>query len=362
MASTYSPTFRTELPATGDQNNTWATTFDNNWNVPIEQGITGVTTVALPDANYTLTTANAAADQARMAVIVFTGALTAQRIITAPAVPKLYILRNNTTGGQNLLVTTGSGVSSVTDTGIPQPQSAAPYSSDSTTTGVPKPGVIVPAGTTAYVWTDGTLFDYCVNGFDGGIAADGIAISSPLQIGSGGTSAATASAARTNLGLGSAATSDAAVLGNPNQVVQRDSSGSFVANTITAGLAGTAATSSNTFLLGNLSPAAYVAVGSSSTFLTLPFSNGNPNDVDIYGSYGAGVYLIWWQSLLSIGVNRFALVYAVNNGATLSLNNDLYGTNSTSGVRYLKMTPSATPAPGNTTGVMLGFVKVKDHQ
>lgn len=360
MASTYSPTFRTELPATGDQNNTWATTFDNNWNVPIEQGITGVVSIALPDSDYALTTANASADQARMAVIVFTGALTAQRTITAPAVPKLYILRNNT-NQPLLIVTAGGGTTNITDTGTPQPRSAAPYSSDSTTA-IPKPGVIVPAGTTAYVWTDGTLFDYCVNGFDGGVAADSIVIPSPLQIGSGGTSAATASAARSNLGLGSAATSDAAVLGNPNQVVQRDSSGNFTANTITAGLNGTAATSTNTFLLGNLSPAAYVAVGSNSTFLTLPFSNGNPNDVDIYGVYGAGVYLIWWQSLLSIGVNRFALVYAADNGATLSLNNDNLPTNLTTNVRYLKMTPSSTPQPGNTTGAMFGFVKVKDHQ
>lgn len=358
MASTYSPSFRTELPATGDQNNTWAATFDNNWNVPIEQGISGVVSVALPDADYTLTTANAAADQARMAVIVFTGALTAQRTITAPAVPKLYILRNNTTGGKNLFLRTGSGTTNVTDTGIPQPRSAAPYSADSTTA-VPQPGVIVPPNSTAYVYTDGTLFDYCVNGLQGSVSADSIVLPSPLGVTSGGTGSSTASGARGNLGLGTAAVLTASTANDPNTIVQRDASGNFSAGTITAGLSGTASTTSNAFLLGNQSPAAYELIGANSGFLSLPFSVGNPNNIDIYGLYGAGVYHIWWRlSPDDPGTDRFATIYAVGTGVYTQLNANFADTNTANYGQGIQM----TGGPLGNVGIMLGFVKRSVHQ
>lgn len=360
MASTYSPTLRTELPATGDQNDAWATTVNNNWNVPIEQGISGVVSIAMADANHTLTTANAAADQSRMAVLIFTGALTAQRTIIAPAVPKLYIIRNNTTGGYPLLVTTGSGVSSVTDTGIPQPLSAAPYSSESTTAGVPKPGAIVPAGTTAYVYTDGINFDYCVNGFDGSVSAEGIVLPTPLPIEYGGSSATTAADARTNLGLGSAATLNANPLSNPNEIVQRDASGNFTAGTITGGLAGTAATSSNTFLLGNLSPAAYQTIGTNNGFQALPFSAGNPNNIDLYNTFGAGVYLIWWQLSTEIGNNRFYTVYAYPTGVNVQVNAAFINTNTVAYGQGIQMTPG--PQSMGAAGFLLGLYKRSIHQ
>lgn len=357
MASTYSPSFRTELPATGDQNDAWAATVNNNWTVPLEQGISGVTTVALPDANYTLTTANASADEARMAVLVFTGALTAQRTITAPAVPKLYVIRNNTTGGQNLLLVTGAGTTNVTDTGRPQPFAAAPYSGDSTTA-IPKPGVIIPAGTTSYVFTDGSTFDYCINGLDGNISADSVALPAPLGLTSGGTGASTAAGARGNLGLGSAAVLNAFVGSEPNSIVQRDGSGNFTAGTITAGLNGTASTSSNTFLFNNQSPAAFQTIGTDNGFLALPFSNGNPNNIDLYNTFGAGVYHIWWQLSTEIGNNRFATVYAFPTGVNVSLNAPFINTNTANYGQGIVM----TGGPMSQAGFMLGLYKRSIHQ
>lgn len=359
MASTYSPTLRTELPATGDQNNAWAATVNNNWTVPLEQGVTGVLSIAMADANHTLTTANAAADQARMAVLIFTGVLTAQRTIVAPAVPKLYIVRNNTTGGQNLLMTTGGGTTNITDAGIPQPRSAAPYSGDSTTA-LPQAGVIIPPGTTAYVYTDGNTFDYCINGFNGSVSAEGIIVPTPLAVEIGGTSATTAAGARTNLGMGSAAALDANPLSNPNEIVQRDSSGNFVAGTITGGLSGTAATSSNTFLFGNLSPAAFQLVGASNQFQSLPFSNGNPNNIDLYNSFGAGVYLLWWQLSTQVGVNRFATVYAFPTGINVQLNAAFSNTNTTNYGQGIQMTPG--PQSMGASGFLLGLYKRSIHQ
>lgn len=313
MASTYSPSFRTELPATGDQNDAWAATVNNNWSVPLEQAISGVTTVALPDANYTLTTANASADEARMAVIVFTGALTAQRTIVAPAVPKLYIIRNQT--NQRLLLATGTGTTNVTDTGTPQPRSAAPYSGDSTTA-LPQPGVIIPAGTTVYAYTDGAVFDYCINGLNGDVAADSIVLSSPLPMEAGGTTATTAANARTNLGLGSAAVLDASPLSNPNEVVQRDGSGNFTAGTITAGLAGTAATSTNTSLFNNQGTIAYALVGSSFTFTGSTVINAPElSTVDLWAIMGNGPCYI---SLVVSGSPYVQCLYLVNNGQTIN--------------------------------------------
>ncbi len=63
--------------------------------------------IALSDGNYSLTSNNGAVDEARMAHIDFTGALTATRVITIPSKPKGYILQNSTTGGNDLTIDAG---------------------------------------------------------------------------------------------------------------------------------------------------------------------------------------------------------------------------------------------------------------
>ena len=253
MASTYSPSARTELPATGDQNNTWAATVDNNWNVPIEKFIAGVANVTLPDANYTLTTGNAVADEARMAVLSLTGALTATRDVYIPAVPKLYIVKNG--ANQQVTLRINSSAGTVTDAGIPQPYSVTPRSGSSSTT-VASGGVPIPAGTTVYVYSDGVTVDHCLAGTGPALAADSFAPTTPLSVVSGGTNSTGAVAAQTTIGLGSAATLNAASGNGANTIVQRDGFGNFVAGTITAGLNGTAVTATNTSLLYKLGPCA----------------------------------------------------------------------------------------------------------
>lgn len=293
MSSTYSPSFRTELPATGDQNNTWAATVNNNWNVPIELGISGALIIALPDANYTLSVANAAPDESGRAVLIFTGALTAQRTITAPLVPKTYIVRNNTTGGQNILLRGGTGTFAATTSGIPQAPGAAPYSGEATSSGLRVPGVIIPPNSTTYVVCDGVSFTYCVNALAGDVAAESVVLPSPLAIPSGGTAATTAADARSNLGLGSAATFAASVGNTPNTIPLRDGFGDFSAGTITAGLNGTASTSSNTSLFANLPPPSFATVGTSWQMVSLGYLGVvGPNSVDIYNAFGMGMYMI----------------------------------------------------------------------
>jgi len=109
MPSTYSDNLRIELPGLGEQTNTWGTTMNTNLGTLLEQAITGVVTVTMTDANYTLTTSNGASDEARNAVLELTGALTAQRNVTCPTKDKLYLVYNNTSGGQSIVIKTAAG-------------------------------------------------------------------------------------------------------------------------------------------------------------------------------------------------------------------------------------------------------------
>lgn len=129
MASTYSPTLRIELIGDGDQSGIWGQTTNNNLGSLLEQAITGVVTILMVDANYTLTSYNGVVDEARNAVIVATGTNSAQRNIVAPLVEKTYTIKNSTTGGYAVQIIGSTGT-----------------------------GVVIPNGATASVYCDGTNF------------------------------------------------------------------------------------------------------------------------------------------------------------------------------------------------------------
>lgn len=94
MSDTYSDRLRLILQATGNNANTWGVLNNANLGTLIEAAIAGVATVAMPDANYTLTENDGAADESRCAVLVLTGALTASRDVIIPGVQKLYVIDN----------------------------------------------------------------------------------------------------------------------------------------------------------------------------------------------------------------------------------------------------------------------------
>jgi hypothetical protein len=129
MASTYSPSLRLELIGTGDQPGLWGDTTNNNLGDLIEQAITGVESIPMLDADYTLVALNGSVDEARNAVIIMTsaGALSGSRNVIIPAEDKLYVFKNSTTGGQNIVVKTSGGA-----------------------------GVTVPNGRTVQLYCDGT--------------------------------------------------------------------------------------------------------------------------------------------------------------------------------------------------------------
>ena len=129
MASTYSSTLRIELIGDGDQSGIWGQTTNNNLGTLLEQAITGVVTITMVDANYTLTNYNGVSDEARNAVIIATGTNSAQRDIIAPLVEKIYTVKNSTIGGYAIRIIGSSGT-----------------------------GITIPNGVTTSVFCDGSNF------------------------------------------------------------------------------------------------------------------------------------------------------------------------------------------------------------
>ena len=135
MASTYSTSLKLTLMGDGDQSGLWGQTTNTNLGTLLEQAITGVTSITMADANYTLTSFNGVTDESRNAVLVVTGTNNAVRDLIPPVVKKLYTVVNNTTGGYAIRVIGVSGT-----------------------------GVNIPNGATCLVYCDGTNF---INGLSG---------------------------------------------------------------------------------------------------------------------------------------------------------------------------------------------------
>jgi hypothetical protein len=94
----FSPLLGLALPTTGDLSGTWGTTVNDSITGLIDSAVAGTTTLSA-DTDVTLSTTNGAANQARNAVLLCTGARTGIKTITAPAQSKTYIVINNTSGG-----------------------------------------------------------------------------------------------------------------------------------------------------------------------------------------------------------------------------------------------------------------------
>jgi hypothetical protein len=112
MATTYSSSLKIALIGDGDQSGIWGQTTNTNLGTLVEQAITGVTSIAMSDANYTLSNFNGVSNEARNAVLVVTGANSAVRDVIPPVVKKLYTVVNNTSGGFAIRIigATGTGV------------------------------------------------------------------------------------------------------------------------------------------------------------------------------------------------------------------------------------------------------------
>jgi hypothetical protein len=127
--ATYSQSLKLTLLANGEGAGTWGQTTNTNLGTLLEQAITGVQSIVMSDANYTLSNTNGASDEARNPVLVVTGTNAAVRDIIAPLANKQYLVVNNTTGGFAINIRAASGFS-----------------------------VSVPNGSSVFVYCDGTNF------------------------------------------------------------------------------------------------------------------------------------------------------------------------------------------------------------
>jgi len=110
MPSTPTTRLRIEKQALGENSALWGAPKLNAALDRIEEGIAGVTSIAIAGTATTLTATNYSADQARYACLVFTGTLSANSTIVVPNVEKTYLIVNSTTmGAYSLTVKTAAG-------------------------------------------------------------------------------------------------------------------------------------------------------------------------------------------------------------------------------------------------------------
>ena len=175
--STYSPDLRIELITTGDQAGTWGTTTNTNLSYVIEQAIAGYISVAVASANQALTyinggSATAALNQSVHANLALTTSTGANFAVYAPPASKQYTIYNASSYTATIYNSTVIGNTTAAGT-----------------------GVAIPAGKTVTVWSDGTNFVFQNNHLSS------LTLATDLAVADGGTGASTAADARTNLGV-----------------------------------------------------------------------------------------------------------------------------------------------------------------
>jgi len=211
MPSSYTTSLRLTLPATGELSGTWGTTVNTGITELTDAAIAGYVSIAMTDADYTLTVANGLTDQARRMMLNMTGTLTAARNVICPTASKLYIIKNATTGGFAITLKTSAGT-----------------------------GISIPNGSSMLLMCNGTDVVDAVTNFSS------LTLGSPLLPASGGT------------GITSLGTGVATFLGTPSSanlaaaVTDETGSGALVFGTSPT-LASPTITGTGTAAFGNLS-------------------------------------------------------------------------------------------------------------
>jgi hypothetical protein len=97
MSSTYTSRIKLELQADGENANTWGQRLNNNVIQLVDDAVAAYTTISIGSASYTLTNNNGATDEARSAILEFTGVVSTSINVIIPSQSKFYIVRDKTT-------------------------------------------------------------------------------------------------------------------------------------------------------------------------------------------------------------------------------------------------------------------------
>ena len=115
MASSYTTLLGLILPTTGELTNTWGTSVNSSLTQLIEDSIAGSVSQSVTSADWTLTTtAGGVSNQARLAILIATGAPATTRYIYAPQLSKMYVVVNNCTDQSSVYIRGGTSSSYTT--------------------------------------------------------------------------------------------------------------------------------------------------------------------------------------------------------------------------------------------------------
>jgi hypothetical protein len=287
MASTYSPSLKLQLIGSGDQSGVWGTTTNTNLGTLLEQAITGVQSIVMSNADYTLTSYNGASDEARNAVLSVTGTNAAVRKIVAPLVNKLYTVFNNTTGGYAITIGAASG--SI---------------------------VTIPNGSTVLVYCDGTNFYSGLTGSTGNFKVPGdLTVTGNEAITGNSTITGNLTVGGTITGSGLGGRVAQAITSQYTTTVSTSSS-SFVTTGHTATITPTSSTSKILVLQSGTMAQPDTGTASANSMLTiyrnstnLAGSNGIMGNVNI--GYTGSIYASIAVSLLDAPATTSATTYTV---------------------------------------------------
>lgn len=112
MTTAYTSLLGLALPVTGELAGTWGEEVNNSITQLVEDSVAGVATFSVTSGNWTLsTTTNGLPNEARMAILIPTGAPGVSRNIVAPSKSKAYIVVNQSNAA---VVLKGSATTGVT--------------------------------------------------------------------------------------------------------------------------------------------------------------------------------------------------------------------------------------------------------
>ena len=115
MASSYTTLLGLVLPVTGELTNTWGSAVNSSLTQLVEDAIAGSASQSVTSADWTLTTtAGGVSNQARLAILIATGAPGTTRYIYAPQLSKMYVVVYNCTDQSSVYIRGGTSASFTT--------------------------------------------------------------------------------------------------------------------------------------------------------------------------------------------------------------------------------------------------------